>query len=212
MAQLTVCPKSPSDKPEPMQRPDEQKRRDILTVATRLFAAKPFHEVRLEDIAAEAKIGKGTIYIYFRSKEDLYVAIGRDEFRGMVDKLSDNLARTERTATEELQLIVREFVTFALRNPLMFQFIRAQQAAPSDDKVRESRKRLAKLIAATIRHGNESGEFDDPHPELTANFIPGAVRSCLVHGPAKLTVNTLTNHILYIIGRGLRATRKQVRV
>jgi AcrR family transcriptional regulator len=195
-----------------MQRPDEQKRRDILTVAGRLFGSKAFHEVRLEDIAAEAKIGKGTIYIYFRSKEDLYVAIGRDEFTSMVDKLQEDLAGTQRTATEELQLIVRSFVTFALRSPLMFQFIKAQQAGPADDRVREARKRLGKLIVTAIRHGNESGEFDDPHPELTAQFIPGAVRACLVWGPAKLTVNTLTNHILYIIGRGLRAQRKQVRV
>lgn len=195
-----------------MQRPDEQKRRDILAVAARLFSTKAFHEVRLEDIAAEAKIGKGTIYIYFRSKEDLYVAIGRDEFTAMVDQLSDDLAGVERTATEELQLIVRAVVTFGLRNPLMFQFIRAQQAGPADERVAEARKRLGKLIVATIRHGNESGEFDDPHPELTAQFIPGAVRACLVWGPGKLTVNTLTNHILYIIGRGLRAQRKQVRL
>src|SRR5688572_22243770 len=103
-----------------MQRPDEQKRRDILAVAARLFGSKPFHEVRLEDIAAEARIGKGTIYIYFRSKEDLYVAIGRDEFTAMVGKLHDDLANVERTATEELQLIVKAFVTFGLRNPLMF--------------------------------------------------------------------------------------------
>jgi AcrR family transcriptional regulator len=195
-----------------MQRPDEQKRRDILAVATRLFSEKAFHEVRLEDIAAEAKIGKGTIYIYFRSKEDLYVAIGRDEFAGMVDKLQADLAGVERTATDELQLIVRAFVSFALRNPLMFHFIKAQQAGPADDRVRDARKRLGKLIVTTIRHGNESGEFDDPHPELTAQFIPGAVRACLVWGPAKLTVNTLTNHLLYIIGRGLRAQRKQVRI
>lgn len=195
-----------------MQRPDEQKRRDILTVAARLFGTRAFHEVRLEDIAAEAKIGKGTIYIYFRSKEDLYVAIGRDEFTAMVDKLTEDLAGAQRTATEELQLIVRSFVTFALRNPLMFQFIKAQQAKPADDHVREARKRLGKLIVAAIKHGNESGEFDDPHPELTAQFIPGAVRASLLWGPAKLTVNTLTNHILYIIGRGLRAQRKQVRV
>jgi hypothetical protein len=130
----------------------------------------------------------------------------------MVDRLSEDLSHADRSATEELQLIVRSFVTFALRNPLMFQFIRDQRAGPSGEQVRAARKKLGKLIAATIRHGNETGEFDDPHPELTAQFIPGAVRGCMVHGPAKLTVNTLTNHILYIIGRGLRAQRKQVRV
>jgi AcrR family transcriptional regulator len=195
-----------------MQKPDEQKRLDILAVAARLFGTRPFHEVRLEDIAAEARIGKGTIYIYFKSKEDLYVAIGRDEFCGLVEKLAEDVAGSQRSAEEQLELIVREFVTVMLRNPLMFQFIRAQQAGPADDRVREARKKLSRLIAQTIRRGNETGEFDDPHPELTSQFIPGAVRSSIIWGSGKLTANVLTNHVLHIIGRGLRADRKQVRV
>lgn len=44
-----------------MQRPDDAKRRQILDTAARLFAAKPFQEVKLDDIAAAAKLGKGTI-------------------------------------------------------------------------------------------------------------------------------------------------------
>lgn len=195
-----------------MQRPDEQKRRDILSVAAKLFAAKPFHEVRLEDIAADAKIGKGTIYIYFRSKEDLYVRIGREEFGEMVTALEQELEEKSISATEQLRIIVLRFVTFALRNPLLFQFVKNQQAGPADQKSRGNRVKLGKMIQQVIEHGNDSGEFDDPHPELTAQFIPSAVRSCIIYGPSKLDVETLANHILHIIGRGLRATRKKVQV
>lgn len=41
----------------------------ILDVAADLFANKPFHEVKLEDIAARARVGKGTLYLYWSSKE-----------------------------------------------------------------------------------------------------------------------------------------------
>ena len=58
----------------PMQRPDEQKRQLIIDTAARFFATQPFHKVRLDDVAAAAQVGKGTLYIYFKSKEDLYVS------------------------------------------------------------------------------------------------------------------------------------------
>jgi AcrR family transcriptional regulator len=51
-----------------MQRLKEAKREAILETAAKLFAQRPFHEVRLEDVASAAHIGKGTVYIYFKSK------------------------------------------------------------------------------------------------------------------------------------------------
>src|SRR5438445_6353106 len=47
----------------------------ILSAAERLFGAQRYHEVRMEDVAAEAEVGKGTLYRYFRDKEELYVAL-----------------------------------------------------------------------------------------------------------------------------------------
>ena len=55
-----------------MQRPNDKKRRKITDTAARLFATRPFHKVRLDDVAAAAHVGKGTLYVYFKSKDDLY--------------------------------------------------------------------------------------------------------------------------------------------
>ena len=49
----------------------------ILTAAARLFATHRFHEARMEDIAALAEVAKGTIYRYFRDKDELYLALLR---------------------------------------------------------------------------------------------------------------------------------------
>src|SRR6266480_3299827 len=99
-----------------MQRPDEKKRALITATAARLFATQPFHKVRLDDIAAEAKIGKGTLYIYFDSKEDLYFSLIYDGLGRLVDTLreqlfgdggsSDDAATTGLTAREGLRRIV----------------------------------------------------------------------------------------------------------
>src|SRR3954453_15670174 len=47
----------------------------ILAAAARLFANHRFHEARMEDIAALAEVGKGTLYRYFKDKEELYLAL-----------------------------------------------------------------------------------------------------------------------------------------
>src|SRR5688572_31492436 len=75
-----------------MQRLDENKRRHITNAAVRLFAQRPFHEVKLDDVAAAARVGKGTLYLYFKNKHDLYVTLIQDGFAELVDGLREQLA------------------------------------------------------------------------------------------------------------------------
>ncbi|MDB5173389.1 MAG: putative Transcriptional regulator, TetR family [Phycisphaerales bacterium] len=74
-----------------MQVPNEQKRRHITSAAAKMFAARPFHKVRLDDIAAAAGVGKGTLYVYFDSKEDLYFTLTYEGFAQLVDRLNAQL-------------------------------------------------------------------------------------------------------------------------
>ena len=185
-----------------MQRPDEHKRKAIVAAAAELFAARPFHEVRLDDVAAAAHIGKGTLYIYFKSKEDLYASLVRDGFTQLVEKLRGQIdSGPPGGAWETLALIVRELVAWAYRNPNYFQLMREHQLPPAG--LREKRAELAKLIEATIRRGVRDGEMTDPRPDLTAQFVPACVRSVLRHGPADVGREALTNHILRVLGGGI---------
>ncbi|MBP5470816.1 MAG: TetR/AcrR family transcriptional regulator [Candidatus Riflebacteria bacterium] len=54
-----------------MQKKNEQTMNRIFDSAENLFSEKDFHEVKMEEIAKNANVGKGTIYTYFKSKEDL---------------------------------------------------------------------------------------------------------------------------------------------
>ena len=63
----------------------------ILDAAADLFARRPFHEVRLEEIAANAKVGKGTVYLYWTSKEDVYLAVVRRGFAAVVKRVEREL-------------------------------------------------------------------------------------------------------------------------
>src|SRR5438309_3642725 len=61
----------------------------ILQAAGHLFGAQRFHEVRMEDIAAEAEVGKGTIYRYFNDKEELFDALLERSSRQLVTLLEE---------------------------------------------------------------------------------------------------------------------------
>jgi AcrR family transcriptional regulator len=58
-----------------MQRPDEKKRQLIAEAAARLFATRPFHKVKLDDVAAEAGVGKGTVFRRYGSRAGLMTAL-----------------------------------------------------------------------------------------------------------------------------------------
>ena len=68
----------------------EDKRRAILDAALRVFARRGFAAARISDIAAAAEIGKGTVYLYFASKEDLLMGVFEsrvDDILSMIDEM-----------------------------------------------------------------------------------------------------------------------------
>ncbi len=60
---------------ERRQREKEQRRRDIIIAAERLFFSRNYEDVSMDDIAREVELNKATIYLYFQSKEALYATI-----------------------------------------------------------------------------------------------------------------------------------------
>ncbi len=63
------------------------KRERILQAATRIFARKGYYAARVRDVAQEAGVADGTIYLYFRNKEDLLLTLFRERSRALVGAL-----------------------------------------------------------------------------------------------------------------------------
>lgn len=60
---------------ERKEREKERRRQQIIIAAKRIFSAKGFNKATIEDIAKEAEISPGTIYIYFKNKDELYASL-----------------------------------------------------------------------------------------------------------------------------------------
>jgi AcrR family transcriptional regulator len=193
-----------------MQRPDEKKRQLIAATAARLFATRPFHKVKLDDVAAEAGVGKGTLYVYFKSKEDLYFCLISDAFYQMFEELAAQLDDAGLSATQTLRRIVAALVKFGFDHPQLFELMRSAGPKVKDPRWEAKRKELMVLIEKTIRRGNRTGEFHDPHPEITALCLPGLMRSVMLFGPRGLDEKTVTAQIARLVERGVCGEEQQV--
>jgi AcrR family transcriptional regulator len=73
----------------------EERRHAILTAGLSVFAAEGFAAAKLDDVAAKAGVAKGTIYLYFRDKEDLFEQIVRDAAAPVLDQLQGMVAESD---------------------------------------------------------------------------------------------------------------------
>lgn len=190
-----------------MQVQDEEKKKRIMQAAGNLFASKQFHKVCLEDVAAKAGVGKGTLYTYFQSKEDIYLSLLEDALGTLVKSLEKELGQSGRTSDQNLQLIIQELVDYAASHPNMFELMRSCGASLDRPLWNKNRSKLNKLIEQVLINGTKRGELNDPNPQLTALFMPGLVRSAMWFKtiPNKPTEKKqLTEQILRFVKGGVR--------
>lgn len=187
-----------------MQRPNEKKRKLIADTAARMFATRPFHEVRLDDVAAAAKVGKGTVYVYFASKEELYFSLLADGFSALIENLKAKVDSDTASARKALRAVVRELVQFAVDNPHLFELMRsAGGQLKTNPKWTANRRELNALIQRVIRRGIRDGVFNDPDPEITALCVPGLVRSIYLYSTPTKSPDEIADHLIRILERGI---------
>ena len=99
----------------------EARRADILKVALHRFTLMPYESLSMADTADEAGVAKGTLYLYFRSKEELFFAIYSDELNGWFDELDRELGAAKAEASiAAFLMLVGESLT---RRPQLLRLI-----------------------------------------------------------------------------------------
>jgi len=97
--------------PERKEREKEQRKNDIIDAAERVFFNKGFDAATVDEVAAEAELSKGTLYLYFKSKEDLHFAIS---MRGMdiLNKLIREKYKEKRSGADNILEFGKAYVRF----------------------------------------------------------------------------------------------------
>ncbi len=161
-----------------------QQAEKILDVAGRLFGTQRFHEVRMDDIATEAGVGKGTLYRYFKDKEELYLALLKRASEQFMARLQEESARVEGTRAK-LEAVVGAIIAYFDEYPHMLDLIqRAELMRPSGTEFpwQQTRTELTKLTSGLFKEGNDRGEFTVSDPDLAMLLLLGGLRGVIRFG------------------------------
>jgi len=107
---------------ERKEREKEQRRNDIIDAAEKLFFKKGINNVSMEDVANEAELSKGTLYLYFKSKEELHWAIMKRGFFIMGDDMAKAI-HDEKNGYENLIALGQAFIQFTIDQKNYFEAI-----------------------------------------------------------------------------------------
>ena len=182
---------------------DENKRKVIVQTAIRLFSEQPFHKVRLDDVAAAAGVGKGTVYIYFKNKEDLYYSMIYDGLADLVDRLGVQLKERGASFEDRIRITVLAIVDFSVHHPQLFEVMRTVGVPDATSAWDQKRQELAHLVEDVVRQGIAAGQCADAHPEFTGVYITGMVRAVMLYGPKSVDPKVLSDHISSLLLRGM---------
>jgi AcrR family transcriptional regulator len=133
-------------------------RERILQSAVELFAEREFALVLIDDVAAHAGVGKGSVYRQFGSKEELYAAAVIDGFSRLQHEIRAALAHST-SMRDQIETIVRHAVKFFWSRREFFALMRDPRALPpsQERQYRGQRNDLALLIRAALDDGVARG-------------------------------------------------------
>src|SRR5260370_5765962 len=98
----------------------------IMAAAARLFGTQRFHEVRMDDVADAAEVGKGTLYRYFRDKEELFTGLLEYALEQFQERIRAEVAR-ESGARRRLEALGRAIITYFDEHPHLMGLIQPGQ-------------------------------------------------------------------------------------
>src|SRR5437016_3667701 len=143
----------------------EERPQQIIDAALAIFGERGLSAARLEDIAKRAGLSKGTIYLYFPNKEELFREVIRHTIIAQIERAEHELvAAAQQSAADTLAQFVRGYWGF-LRSPnfaAMYRLIHAELGNFPDLArfyAREVIERVLRLITGIIERGVGSGEF-----------------------------------------------------
>lgn len=172
--------------------PKESVRESILDATDRLLARFGYRKMTVEDIAAEAGIGKGTIYLHFSSKEEVVLS----HVDRIVDRLKQQhlavIARSKHTALERIRQMLLARVLFRFDSIQHYTQSLNDLLAALRPGLLARRARYfeeeAQIFAEVLAEGRASGEFEIENEMAAARALLEATNGLL---PYSLSTNEL---------------------
>ncbi|MBC8206233.1 MAG: TetR/AcrR family transcriptional regulator [Kiritimatiellales bacterium] len=178
------------------ERKKSEKRAAILQSAFDEFKNRRFDAVKLDDVAARAGVGKGTLYLYFKNKEDLFIQMALDGVEQMAGRMKE-IARMDLPFCERFFLFGREIGAFVEKRSVMFRLMHQISSESIQQEFMGQHRLLVEVARGLLKAGVDEG--------VLRSDVTVADLHCLLIGPLlfrvrlnkfnndQIEVNTLLN-------------------
>lgn len=169
---------------EPEKARGNDKRERILAGALKAFARKGFYNTKVSEIAGEAGVADGTIYLYFKNKDDLLISLFEDRMEWVIGRLESELDTIDGGAFDKLVRAVEMHFQLAADEPELAEFITVElrQSAKFMKEYKNPRfMDYLRILEGLVLEGQEEGQIrEDLDARLIGRALFGALDEVLL--------------------------------
>jgi AcrR family transcriptional regulator len=183
----------------------EVRREQILKMASALFSEKSYHDVTVDEIAGAVGVAKGTIYLYFPSKERLYLEILEDSFEAIESLLEKEIAKSD-SAPVKLKKVLRLIFEFYQMNLDVLRILSRDETHLIREHFQFTehwRLRRIRLYEKILEKGQREGSFRPMNTRLVAIIIFGLVRSVMFYYKIEKSASEISDGVFSVISEGI---------
>lgn len=149
------------------------RRQDILETATKSFSLFGYKATTMDQVAKLANVGKGTIYTFFKNKEELFGEIISSMIQDM-EKAADQVIHPEHTFQQNVHLSLYEMLEFRMEHQLTIKLFQEERDIGTpivQDVIRQMEKSILLIIQDKIERAIAKQEIKECDPALTAFIL-----------------------------------------
>jgi TetR/AcrR family fatty acid metabolism transcriptional regulator len=188
------------------------KYRRILEAAIAVFAEQGYFQSTIAQIAKEAGVADGTIYLYFKNKDDILVQFYQYKTRQIFERFGDAVSQPA-TAEEKLRCLIHVHLQEFQKDrnmAIVYQAETHQNRRLGNEQIKEMSKMYRDIISEVVELGQEEGTIrKDLYMGLVKRFINGAVDEVInswIHSGGQYDLVTMADPLVDLFIRGIGGT------
>ena len=181
----------------------------ILEAAVKVFARQGFYQSTVAQIAKEAGVADGTIYLYFKNKDDILVQFFSYRTKQVFDRFRSEVRKAD-SSLDKLRNLIRRHLTEFQRDrdmAVVYQVETHQNSRLAESQIREMSQMYQDLISEIVELGQQEGRIrKDLYVGLVKRFILGAVDEVIntwLHSEKEYDLVSMADPLVDLFIRGI---------
>lgn len=205
--------------PERKQREREMRREEIQAAAKNVFLEKGFKGATMEDIAFEAEVSVGTIYLYFKTKEELYASLNLSTISSYEKAVAVLVSRKDMKSEEKLDFAWRGLHDIFCSDPVGLRGLLHTQVEGSFNllspevmvSLNRSGQRALLKLASVIKGGMDEGVFSNGNEVVIADILWALFTGLVIWEGAKRMTDPKKDYLKPTLERALEIIKHGIK-